>query len=79
MIVHQRLLIPVLFSWVFDLRVDAQKNVTLDDWDTAIDYVPPEAWFRPGTSLLDYGGAHMFTEKPEATATLNFTGGYMYS
>jgi len=81
MIVHLRLLIPTLFSWVFFLRVDAQQNVTLDDLDTAIVYAPPGAWSSPDekTNDLDYGGTHMYANDPEATATLNFMGRYMYS
>jgi hypothetical protein len=81
MIVHLRLLIPILFFWVLSLRVDAQKNVTLDDGDPAIVYAPPGAWSSPDnkTNSLDYGGTHMFTSNSEATATFKFTGGYMYS
>jgi len=79
MIVHQRLLILILLSWVFDLRVDAQQDVYLDDQDPRIVYAPPEAWNQTDRSLMDYGGAHMLTDNPEATATFKFTGGYMYS
>jgi len=82
MIVHQRLLIPILFSLLPDLRVNAHsQNVTLDDWDPAIVYEPPGAWRQSERSLkeLDYGGTHMYANDPEATATLKFTGGYMYS
>jgi len=81
MIVHLRLFIPFLFSWVLFVRVDAQQNVTLDDVDTAIVYAPPGAWYSPDniTNPLDYEGTHMFTDNPEATATFTFTGGQMYS
>ena len=81
MIVHLHLLIPILFSWVLFLRVDAQKNVTLDDVDPAIVYAPRGVWSPPDneTNLLDYGGTHMYANDPEATATLNFMGWYTYS
>ena len=75
MIVHQRLLIAILLPWVLDLRVDAQKNVYLDDQDPRIVYTPPEAWNQTDRSRLDYGGSHMLTDNPEATATFKFKGG----
>ena len=79
MIVHLRLLI--LLYWVLSLRVDAQQNVTLDDGDPAIVYAPPGAWYSPDNKAnpRDYGGTHMYANDPEATATLNFIGWYMYS
>ena len=69
MIIHQRLLIPILFSWVLDLQVGAQKDVYF--WDPRIVYAG--VWYRPN------GSDHMFTSDPKATATFNFTGGYIHS
>jgi hypothetical protein len=83
MIVRQRLLIPVLFSWVLDLRVSAHwpRNVTLDDRESRIVYAPSGAWCRSNNTQnpLDYWGSHMVTEDPDAVATFKFTGGFMYS
>ena len=52
----------------------AQMNVSVDDTDPSITYRPAGAWFLSANSSLDFGGAHMLTQVPNATATLNFTG-----
>jgi hypothetical protein len=79
MVFHLRLLILALLFRVLFLGVHAQRNVTLDDQDSTIVYAPAGAWSRSADNSLDYGGAHMLTQNPAATATFTFTGGYVRS
>lgn len=67
------LLLVALFVVVLRL-VDGRHNVTIDDPDPSIVYAPPGAWNRSATNALDYGGSHMLTQIPNATASFNFTG-----
>ncbi|KIM38675.1 hypothetical protein M413DRAFT_447636 [Hebeloma cylindrosporum] len=78
MVFHLRLFILTILYCVLFLRVRAQRNVTLDDQDLAIVYAPAGAWSRSADNSLDYGGAHMLTQNPAATATFNFTGVAIY-
>lgn len=52
----------------------ADQNVTVDDQDPSILYSPPGAWGLSANSSLDFGGAHMLTQNPNATAVFKFTG-----
>jgi len=74
MVFHLHLFILALFSWFLFLQVFAQKNVTVDDKDSAIVYAPAGAWVPSASNSLDYGGAHTLTQNATATATFNFTG-----
>ncbi|KAF6751030.1 hypothetical protein DFP72DRAFT_909093 [Ephemerocybe angulata] len=69
-----------LILWLYACTVSAQtqRNVTLDDGDTTIRYQPGGAWFRSANNSLDFGFAHMLSQTPNATATLNFTGVAIY-
>ncbi|PPR04849.1 hypothetical protein CVT24_007237 [Panaeolus cyanescens] len=62
----------LLFNWAPYAR--AQRNVTVDDWESSISYSPPGAWTMSANTSLDFGGAHMLTQNPSATAVFNFTG-----
>ncbi|KAG6814492.1 hypothetical protein H0H92_000017 [Tricholoma furcatifolium] len=53
-------------------------NVTVDDQDPSIVYNPRSSWTLSANSSLDYGGAHMLTQDPTATATFTFTGVAVY-
>jgi len=66
------LLLLLLFSYL--TTVHAEANVTVDDGDSRIVYFPPGAWSRSVQMPLDYGGSHMLTQQPNATAVFNFTG-----
>ncbi len=66
------LLLLLLFSYL--TTVHAEANVTVDDGDSKIIYSPPGAWSRSMQMPLDYGGSHMLTQNPNATAVFNFTG-----
>lgn len=66
------LLLLLLFSYL--TTVHAEANVTVDDGDSRIIYSPPGAWSRSVQMPLDYGGSHMLTQNPNATAVFNFTG-----
>ena len=66
-------IIPSILSRI-GVVVGAQRNVSVDDTDPSIRYQPAGAWNVSANSTLDYGGAHMLTQNPNATATFNFTG-----
>jgi hypothetical protein len=52
----------------------AAVNVTINDNDSSITYSPPGAWSQSAPNTLDFSGAHMLTQNPNATASFNFTG-----
>jgi hypothetical protein len=54
--------------------VRAEANVTVDDGDSRITYSPPGAWRKSEQTQLNYGGSHMLSQNPNATAVFNFTG-----
>ncbi|KAF8967542.1 hypothetical protein BDZ97DRAFT_1755965 [Flammula alnicola] len=58
--------------------VYAQRNVTFDDRDPSIVYAPAGAWVQSQNDTLDFGGGHMLTQNPNATATFKFTGVAIY-
>ena len=68
-------LLVALFVVVLRL-VDGRHNLTIDDQDPSIVYAPTGAWNRTAASTLDYGGSHMLTQNPNATASFNFTGAF---
>ncbi|KAF8187170.1 hypothetical protein BJ912DRAFT_970385 [Pholiota molesta] len=72
-----RLLTVLLWCCVLT-AVNADFNMTLDDSDLSIVYNPPSSWTHSDPDPLDYGGEHMSTEDPTATATLTFTGTAIY-
>jgi hypothetical protein len=49
---------------------EALVNITIDDQDPRISYVPPSSWFLDEGINSDYGGSHMRTEDPDAYATV---------
>lgn len=61
----------------FVCLTSGQRNITIDDWDAAFNYRPPGAWFMSTNTTLNYGGAHMLTQNPNATALFNFTGEFL--
>ncbi|KAF8179237.1 hypothetical protein BJ912DRAFT_1023912 [Pholiota molesta] len=72
MICH--LLIRLLVFALYTHGVCAQSNITIDDTNSSIAYAPAGAWVVSSNSTLDFGGAHMLTQNPNATATFSFTG-----
>jgi hypothetical protein len=72
MIFH--LLIRLLVFALYTHGVCAQSNITIDDTNSSIAYAPAGAWVVSSNSTLDFGGAHMLTQNPNATATFSFTG-----
>ena len=49
---------------------EALVNITLNDQDPRISYVPPSSWFLDEGVDSDYEGEHMRTEDPNAYATV---------
>lgn len=49
---------------------EALVNITIDDQDPRISYVPPSSWFLDEGINSDYGNEHMRTEDPNAYATV---------
>lgn len=68
------LLLFLLVQCHYSTTVRAEANVTVDDGDSRITYSPPGAWRKSEQTQLDYGGSHMLTQNPNATAIFNFTG-----
>lgn len=73
MFIHLTLLL--LSSIILSIKtVNGRHNVTVDDQDPTIIYVPVTSWALSATSNLSAGGAHMLTQDPTATATFTFNG-----
>ncbi|KAF8076981.1 hypothetical protein FPV67DRAFT_1715941 [Lyophyllum atratum] len=70
------LLFFLSISWL-DV-VLCRHNVTIDDQDPSIAYVPRQSWVLSANSNLNAGGAHMLTQDMTATATFTFTGVAIY-
>ena len=70
---HFPFLILLIFCF-FIILTSGQRNISIDDWDAAIYYRPPGAWYMSTNTSLNFGGAHMLTQNPNATALFNFTG-----
>lgn len=68
----------VLFLVVYNITVFAAVNVSIYDNDPAIIYSPQGAWSQSPPNALDFSGAHMLTQEPNATASFNFTGIAIY-
>jgi len=48
----------------------ALVNLTIDDQDTKISYIPRSSWTRNHITGWDYGDTHMWTTDPDAYATI---------
>ena len=68
------LFILFLQSHFHSMTVRAEANITVDDGDSRIIYSPPGAWTKSAQTQLDYGGSHMLSQNPNATAIFNFIG-----
>lgn len=64
------LFLLVLFSQL----VRGMQNISIDDQNPQITYVPLVNWTLTAPGDFDAGGAHMLTEDPNAYATFTFTG-----
>jgi hypothetical protein len=71
MVLRQLLLLICLFCLC---AVHAQRNVTVDDNDVSITYIPLSSWNETDFDNLNFGGRHMVTSDTSATATFTFTG-----
>ena len=69
-------LLQVLLIYNLNVTVLALENVTVDDPNPSITYSPRGAWAESSPNTLDFGGTHMLTSNPSATASFNFTGGF---
>ncbi|PPR04783.1 hypothetical protein CVT24_007099 [Panaeolus cyanescens] len=76
LLVHVLTLLYVLIP----LSVNAQspQNITLDDSDPRISYIPPSAWITTASTPLNYGGDHKLAQNQTARAELSFTGTAVY-
>jgi hypothetical protein len=71
---HPLLLFLLVQCHYLSPTVRAEANVTVDDGDSRITYSPSSAWRKSEQTQLNYGGSHMLTQNPNATAVFNFTG-----
>ncbi|KAF9476791.1 hypothetical protein BDN70DRAFT_923057 [Pholiota conissans] len=78
MLLHTVIHLLILIFAFLNHAVYAQNNITIDDTNAAISYAPAGAWVVSTNSTLDFGGAHMLTQNPNATAVFNFTGIAIY-
>lgn len=58
--------------------VRGMQNISIDDQNAQITYVPLANWTLTAPGAFDAGGAHMLTEDSNAYATFTFTGVAIY-
>ena len=68
----------IALFFLIDIVRGQFKNVTVDDTDPSIIYLPSGAWTLPATTPLDYpfgtGSSHSLSTRAGATANFTFTG-----
>jgi len=66
--------ILVVLLALYSQLVRGIQNISIDDQNPQITYVPLASWTLTALGDFDAGGAHMLTEDPDAYATFTFTG-----
>ena len=71
---HRSVGILLFLLVLFSQLVRGMQNISIDDQNPQITYVPLANWTLTAPGDFDAGGAHMLAEDPNAYATFTFTG-----